>query len=284
MAKSFFEGWYLKHQIGDVIFSFIISFHIEKSGECYAYIQFISNEDSYFKKYDADSFMSNPNEFRVLLDNNQFSSRGIKANIDFDDFNVNCDIKYADLTQCKDILGPFKHIPLQCNHSILSLTHDLSGYIIIDGTKYSLNDGVGYIEKDFGKSFPKKYFWAQCNFFDSTQNSVFVACATVPILLAKFNGVICEIFYKNKHYRLATYNGVKIIELTNKKIHLKQGRMELIVEIINQNSHKLYAPKNGAMSVFIHESPASQARFIFIKDGKTLFNFEDNNTSFEFFE
>ncbi|QII81181.1 hypothetical protein G7057_00970 [Jeotgalibaca arthritidis] len=40
--------------------------------------------------------------------------------------------------------------------------------------------GKGYIEKDWGRSFPKNYIWIQSNHFNDNQRSLFFSYAHIP--------------------------------------------------------------------------------------------------------
>jgi len=82
-------------------------------------------------------------------------------------------------------------------------------------------------------------------------------------------------------YRLATYLGVKILSCDKKKIVLKQGKLQLEIEIDTGIGHKLIAPENSKMSREIRERVVCGARFRFIKDGQILFERHSGNASFE---
>ena len=54
-------------------------------------------------------------------------------------------------------MGPFSYLPLmECYHGILSMDHNISGSIDYNDQTIDFNEGRGYIEKDYGKSFSKR--------------------------------------------------------------------------------------------------------------------------------
>ena len=309
MKKGFFEGWYLKHQIGERVFAFIVSFHENKSEDGYANIQLITNEGAFSKRFQLSESVSRIDQFAVKVGRNSFSKSGCKIAIDFDGFVVNCNVKYGQLTPLeKPIMGPFRHLKfLECNHEVLSMTHTLSGYLEINGNIIELTGGVGYIEKDKGHSFPKEYLWTQCNFRNHLDNSIMLAIAKVPIGPVQFNGVIAEIFYSGKHYRLATYHGVKIKQKSSKSVILVQGgyklrvqRIEepLKIEIENEKDQleniiepdikkegrfALDAPRDGDMNFKIYESPSCKIRYTFYDGEKKKFDFVSRVASYEYY-
>lgn len=53
-------------------------------------------------------------------------------------------------------MGPFSYIPfMECNHSILSMKSSANGLININDKEIKFNNGIGYIEKDWGYSIVK---------------------------------------------------------------------------------------------------------------------------------
>ena len=58
--KSFFEGWYLKHQSGKESLSFIPAFHIDEEGNRSASIQVITNDESFYTEFPMRIFMPVP--------------------------------------------------------------------------------------------------------------------------------------------------------------------------------------------------------------------------------
>lgn len=45
------------------------------------------------------------------------------------------------------------------------------GSITINNKNIAFDNGVGYIEKDWGSSFPKSYIWCQGNNFENSNTS-----------------------------------------------------------------------------------------------------------------
>ena len=61
-------------------------------------------------------------------------------------------------------MGPFKYLPkMECKHNIFSMNNQVNGKIIINGQEYLFNNDLGYIEGDYGTSFPNNYIWIQAN-------------------------------------------------------------------------------------------------------------------------
>ena len=54
------------------------------------------------------------------------------------------------------IMGWYSFVPfMECKHGVVSMFHSLKGGLQIGDRYVDFNDGTGYIEKDWGRSFPE---------------------------------------------------------------------------------------------------------------------------------
>ena len=189
---------------------------------------------------------------------------------------------YTAFTPIKyDIMGPFALIPnMECNHGIISLHHFVNGSMEINGEMIGFYDGNGYVEKDWGSSFPKSYTWIQCNDFKD-RTSIVVSAAHIPFCGFSFEGLIAIVYYLGKEYRLATYNGGRTLYANEGQVLLKKGPYHLRITISKSHGHPLRAPDLGHMSRVIHERPSCPALFEFFHGQKKLFEKQSNFASFE---
>lgn len=283
LNKGEFEGLYLKHQIGDRVFSFIISVHKLKNKVEHACIQFITNEGVIYEYFSMEDTQIDMDCFHIKIGKNRFNSDGCRVHMKSEDMDIACNIKYGPFTTLEsDIMGPFRRVPnMQCKHKIISMTHQLRGFIDINGEAIELTGGTGYIEGDRGYSFPKKYMWSQCNFKYKGDHSIVLACAEIPLPIKSFEGVFCQIFYRGKNYRLATYNGAKILQKTNKSISIKQGDMRVYIMFLDKGGHRLRIPEHGEMKGYVRENPAGRVRYVFYNKDNKIFDFVSRCGSFE---
>lgn len=282
--KAFFEGWYFKHQYNDFSMALIPGINIDKNGDKYSFIQVITKDNSYNIKYKFDDFSISYDKLTIKIKDNIFSINGVVLNIRESGIRIKGRLKYNNITPIKsNIMGPFSLIKfMQCNHEIISLYHTVDGNLTINNKEIKINNGIGYIEKDYGSSFPKTYLWIQCNDFQNEKASIMVSIADIPLLGYEFKGCIAAILYKGKEYRMATYNGVKIIDYNKKGLTIKRGRYKLYIDIEEKNSRNLLAPNKGEMERVINEDIACSARFRFYEKKKLIFDLNSNNTSYEY--
>lgn len=229
----------------------------------YSFVQIITKEKSYWQKSDW-----------------KFSKKGITLNIE----NAKGNITFGTFSHPKyHAMGPLRFLPfLECKHTVLSMYHEISGKLTVGGKNYNFDGGRGYIEGDYGKSFPQKYFWTQS--FLSSDVYVFAAAAKIPYLGLKLNGTVCIIHQNGLEYRLATYLGARVITFTKDTLKITQRKkvFEIYVSIPVKNKRELFAPINGKMTRAVVETVQTLVRFKFVDSGKTVFDITDPTASFEY--
>jgi hypothetical protein len=112
-------------------------------------------------------------------------------------------------------MGFFAWIPfLQTYHAVVSLDHVIHGTLTFGGETVDFGGGRGYIEKDWGRSFPEAWIWMQTNHFDRPGTSFTASVATIPLPGFSFRGFIAGLWHEGDLYRFTTYTGARIDELT----------------------------------------------------------------------
>lgn len=279
----YFEGWYLKHQNMGKTIVFIPAVHADKEGKWSASIQVITNEGAWNFTYPIGMCKIQKGRFGIKIGSNIFSEKGINVDICTHQISVRGRLLYSEFQNVeKDIMGPFRKVPyMQCNHGVISMAHELRGSLFVNGHKMEFTGGRGYIETDWGTSFPKNYLWSQCGFGGSGKNSVMVSAADVPFLGGSFRGCIAAVHYEGKEYRLGTYYGARILEYEEGNLILKQGRIKLQVTRMSENPFTLQAPAGGVMSREIKESPSCRVQYRFWIRKKLIFHLLSEDASFE---
>lgn len=281
--KNYFEGWYFKFQTkqNDVI-AIIVGISRCKNDE-HAFIQIVNgveNKAEYIR-YDVKDFSYGEDPWFVKLGNNSFSLNEVTLDINEKDVKLAGKIIIDNITPLSKsayapcIMGPFAYIPfMECYHGILSLHHDTAGKMILNNKKIDFNDGSGYIEKDWGKSFPKEYIWVHAN--DMVKNNMIVlAIANIPFMKFSFTGVIVLLLINNKEYRFSTYDLSKIKKIAKEDnkyyIEIKKKDYYLSLVLALNNVITLPAPKKGEMKKRINESLDSELEVTLTKDSKIIY-------------
>ena len=291
--KNYFEGWYFKCNNSEEGISFIPGINIEENDKK-AFIQVITNEESYFINYNINDFKFKAKPFEIQIGKNSFSKSGINIDIkdDLQKLVIKGNVKFSNRRNIEtsllnpNIMGPFSYIPfMECNHAILCMKNTTNGTININDKIIDLDNSTGYIEKDWGCSFPKRYIWCQGNNFSKKNISFMLAIADVPFGLFDFRGIICDLIIDKVEYKFATYNNTKILEYIinddNVIINLKKKNCYLNLKVIYDKGNKLSAPVKGKMSKDIFESISSIIQVTLIKDNKIIFSDTSKNCGLE---
>lgn len=284
--QSYFEGWYFKHSSPSDSIAFIPGIHILENS-AHAFIQIITTKESHFLEFPIEDFSFHHTPFYIQIGKNYFSKEMLLFDISKTDtqgrlVQLSGELYYSALTQIKkskfspNIMGPFSHLSfMECNHAILSMKHFVSGILIFNGKILNFDNGIGYIEKDWGTSFPSSYLWCQANEFLTQNTSFFFSCATIPLGLLKFQGLICVLLNNGIEYRFATYNNAKIkhIIVTENTLDvcLEKNGLTLSLNAKNTNSQNLLAPSTGKMNRSILESINSSVAIKLSKNKKDLY-------------
>lgn len=180
-----------------------------------------------------------------------------------------------------DIMGPFRHLSMECRHGVLSMGHFLRGSMEIDGENVSFDGGKGYVEMDRGDSFPLSYLWVQCNTFPE-DGSVMASVASIPFCGGVFRGCICAVIHNGNEYRFATYYGVRILACSPTHLCLKQGNFLLELEIQPARGHLLAAPDKGTMSSSIRECCNAGLRVRLWESSRPVFDLASRTAAYEY--
>lgn len=292
-GKNYFEGWYFKNTNNEKGISFIPGININNK-EQKAFIQVITNDSSYFVNYNIGDFKFNFIPFYIKIKNNFFSKSRIHIDINDDSQKLNIfgDIQYSNLKNittnafAPNIMGPFSYIPfMECNHAILSMSNKTNGEININNKKINFIDNSGYIEKDWGVSFPKSYIWCQGNNFSNQNASFMFSIADIPFKLLNFRGIICVLIVDDIEFRFTTYNNVNLLEydINNEfmNITLKKGDLYLNLNSNFDKGLKLSAPVKGKMEKDIFESISATINITLKRKNDIIFSDKSQNCGLE---
>jgi len=267
---NYFEGWYFKivDKIGINTFSIIPSISFgETSKDSKTSIQILDgkNSNSYNFDFKVEDFYFSKNIFEIKIGENYFSQNKLSININNNNHHLKAELSFNGLVPWPvTILSPgamgwYAFLPfMECFHGVISLTHKIEGFLEIDGVKIDFTGGKGYIEKDYGSSFPKSWIWMQCNHFKDKDTSLMCSIANIPFIKGSFTGFICGLYFRGSLFKFATYTGAKLVNMditgNEVSISLRNKTQELLVQGKIKETGKLLSPKNGVMNGEVLES------------------------------
>lgn len=272
--KKYFEGWYYKQVTADrkTSLSFIPAVSLNPD-DPHSFVQYIlvqtdeeelTQTQTGYLPYPVSAFTYFSDPFSVTIASSTFTEKTVSVDLEDEGMHIKGQLTLGDLHPIQrsvlhpNIMGVFAYIPyMQCYHGVISMKHSLEGTVRVNDQDIDFTGGRGYIEKDWGSSFPKRYIWLQSNHFEEPTASLFFSIAHIPFYFTEFEGFICNFVFKDREYRFATYNGssCRIEEIGDGSVHLllenKKARLDIQAEIFDGG--RLIAPVEGRMKKAIKE-------------------------------
>ena len=282
-SKKFFEGWYYKivDNSQTNAFAIIPGIAMDENGNKQSFIQVLDGKNlkaEYFK-FDSDEFKPTPKKHDLYIGENHFTKTtlsinlpGLKGNLTFKNL-----FPWSNTFLSPGIMGPYSFVPfMECYHGIISMNHDIEGSLFQNQKEICFDNGRGYIEKDWGHSFPEAYVWMQSNHFSKSGISFKSSIAIIPWLKSSFIGHIAGVLIDGKLIEFTTYNGTKLnicdISQENVSIIMQNRLFKLKINAIREKATTLAAPISGFMDGRIDESMKAQIKVELIdkKSNKTI--------------
>ncbi len=289
--NHYFEGWYYKFVSQDEkdTIAFIPGVSINKSDQ-HAFIQvFISHHEennvnltTHYFRFAYEDFTYNEKDFWIKIGPNYFSKNKVEISLEQKDISISGSLEMSQLSPIQrsllspNIMGIFGYLSfMECYHGIVSMSHKLHGSLNVNDKTIVFDESKGYIEKDWGRSFPNSYVWLQSNHFENKETSFMFSYASIPFLGLHFNGLIANLIYNNKEYRFATYNRAKILKEAVKQgivyYALKKGKYVLEIEAHSTAHINLVSPRNGQMIEQIKEGLSGYIKLKLIYKRQVVF-------------
>jgi len=291
--RNYFEGWYYKQvQLDqDKTISFIFGYSTGKQ-DPHSFIQVIQSNPlstAYFR-FPLDAFEQDGQSYAI--EKNRFNLHEIELHLSQAGLTIDGILHLSDHQFLKstftlpNIMGPFAYVPnLECNHGVISMNHHVNGTLIINHKPYAFKNENGYLEKDWGISFPKRYIWIQGNHFKDTRGSFMVSVADIPFMGMAFEGIIAQLDLPSQRLRFATYNGTKRTLLAKTpdgfEFELKKGATTLRVITHIVDSGVLKSPKLGSMNQTIKEGLGGSIELILKQKGQKEQRFASDHCGIE---
>ncbi len=292
--KKYFEGWYYKVLTADekCAFAFIPGVAMDNEGNKQAFIQILDGIKltTEYVKFSVENFRSKSDTFRTDIGNNIFEIDRMLLNLENakGELQFKKSVPWPNQWYSPGIMGPFAFVPfMECYHGILSMDHEIQGVLQINNEPIDFTGGRGYIEKDWGHSFPSAYIWLQSNHFSKKGISVKASVAKIPWLTSSFVGFIAGVYFENRLIEFTTYNGTKLIRsfasdnIVELVMENRKHRLEISVQ--RSDSTELASPILGFMDGRIAESMTSSVKVKLTNRRSNEILFEDigRNTALE---
>ncbi len=266
-SPPFFEGWYFKlvtasesHRL-----AIIPGIFLGENGHTFVQVLDGNSAQSRYHRFDLADFWASRTDFEIEIGPNYFSQTEITLEIEDALGQISGSLSFEGLSPwpvsliSPGIMGWYAWVPkMECYHGVLSLDHTIQGALTIDGVLIDFSGGRGYIEKDWGQSFPEAYIWFQGNHFETPGTSLTASVAIIPWLKNAFRGFIIGFWHDQVLHRFATYNGAKIehLSVTDQQVTwvVRNRAYRLEMTVSRTAGGRLHEPTRAKMLQRVEES------------------------------
>jgi hypothetical protein len=295
-TRRYFEGWYFKIVSPDErhALAFIPGIAMSEQGERHAFIQVMDGKAcrAEYHRFDAADFRPSERHFAVELGGNFFSDQHLQLDLPAYQGMIRFQqtVPWPKMLGAPGIMGWYSFVPfMECNHGVVSLHHGLEGMLEHRGsgttTAIDFTGGKGYIEKDWGRSFPRAYVWMQSNHFDhSDRVSLMASVAHIPWLGSYFIGFISGFWLEGRLFKFATYTGARqSLKISDDRVEIifKNPNTELRIEARQAAGTTLVSPLSGEMTGKIQESLLATLQVELLENNRRVFEGTGRNAGLE---
>ncbi|MFA5006904.1 MAG: tocopherol cyclase family protein [Candidatus Izemoplasmatales bacterium] len=269
----YFEGWYYKLVTADGSHTIALIPGVSVNrDDPHAFVQvFVSRRAdastelrTAYVRFDRSAFSASAAAFSISVGTCRFDGGGLSVDLGDGRMRLSGEVRFSAVTPIRktlfapSIMGFFGYFGfLECYHGVYSMTHALSGTLLLDGKPVVFDGGKGYVEKDWGRSFPRSYVWIQSNHFTAPDASLMFSHADIPFLGMRFQGLIANLVAGGREYRFASYNLARVVRADigegTVSYELRKGRLLLEIDARSDMAVGLPSPREGRMVETIKE-------------------------------
>jgi hypothetical protein len=273
-----FEGFYCKVAKADGTTIVIICGFARTREKSYAFVQVGSHfcETKYYE-YPIESLNINEAGFSFSIQQHLISMQGIsiiekdcEINLTFENFTA-----WKRTRLRPSIMGALTYVPfVECKHDIVAPHFNASGSIKIEQQALYFNSDAGYIDRNWGKSFPKKYCWGHLSGFSDDSISIQFAKGSPRWFFLKIPVHIGFLYINGEITTFKSWRGaqIKIKNTDDFLVRLKNVKYEVQLRFTKDKKLQLKAPDEGNIEEDILEYAGNPTHVMIFKRNKRLPN------------
>jgi len=288
-SADYFEGWYFKTVFDSCSYAFIPGVSLaEGDGHSFIQVNGGAGGRSSYHRFAREEFKWRKDRFLISVGPNRFSLDEIRLELPglSVDLRMNGLIRWPSSLLSPSSMGWYSFARImECYH----------GIVVLDGRVHGSVNGVAqegrfYLEKDWGRSFPRGWIWMQSNSFpapasEDPPTSLTCSIARVPFRGRVFTGFIIGLLHNGRIERFATYNGAVIerlkVEAEHVEISVRRKKRRLHVRAKRVSGAVLASPVEGVMEGRIREAMESELYVEFEENGRIAFSATGRNAGLE---
>lgn len=263
--RAGFEGWYYKTQTPDGEIFCVIPGISRQTDDPHCFIQLLDGFGTRYLRYPAEAFSAAADRLEIRIGDSVFTDGGyrlctpeVQAEIRF-----SAPVPYCSRRYTLGVMGPFALLPgVECRHGVVLADCRADGFFRWDNGARQITGGRGYVEKDWGRAFPRSYVW--CHAFLDHGASFMLSAATVPLGRACVRGIIGFLHAPDGWTKWATYTGARVVSARREAdgtavLRIASPGGTLTAALRPGAEGTLAAPSAAGMSRRVRESTAGRA-------------------------
>jgi hypothetical protein len=174
----------------------------------------------------------------------------------------------------KNSMGYNYFLPnLPCYHAVLNTGHLVSGEIKQKNERFIIKNELGYLEKNWGTSFPETYYWLHAVDPNDPQVSILFSRAEIEWIGKKFIRHLGHLRFDEKEVDIRSLKNVTVSILSSCKdkheIRIASKTLQMEISITHNNKVRFKGPFNGKLSRDIIHFPDSIIQIRLSENNKT---------------
>lgn len=253
--SRYFEGWFQKVYSREYGVSFILiyGYATRNTEERFGFIQIVSPDSEALMLCFPEAELSCDRARHIMwMGSNTLSTDRIEVHSE--DILIRMNLTGNHPVQSyKNSMGYTYFVPgLPCYHSVVNTSHLVSGVVQHRGKEYALDDEMGYLEKNWGSSFPDRYFWLHALDPGDSEVGILFSQAEIRWLGRRFVRHVGHVRFDGKliDFRDLANVRIEIFSPAPDMLMIRMNSKTLKVEIaISQGKRVLFkGPRNGQLS------------------------------------
>ena len=283
-SAPFFEGWYYKLVSADeaVRYAIIPGVFLGPHGHCFIQVLDGVTGRSAYHTFPLDQFVASRERFDVRIGRSHFSADGLILDVDTAEGQARGELRFEEVKpwpvtwRSPGIMGWYAWVPrMECYHGVLSFDHAIAGTMTVDGHTCDWTGGRGYIEKDWGQSFPAAWVWFQSNHFATSNTCLTASVALIPWLNRAFRGFIVGLWHQGTLYRFANYTGAhpERLDVTDTHVRWLLRDRSCALELFAERAEGglILGPTRTRMDTPVHETLRATVHVRLTKGGHVIY-------------
>ncbi len=262
--NKFFEGWFQKVYSKSHKASFILiyGYATHNSDDEFGFLQIlIPNQTPEIVYFPKNEVACDIEQHIFHMGKNLLTTELIR--IDINGLSIELNLKNTQpFRTFKNSMGYTYFIPnLPCYHSVLNTVQSVSGEIQHNGVRYMLDHEMGYLEKNWGTTFPESYFWVHAIDPNNPAISLLFSRAKIVWLGKTYIKHVGYLRFDGQQIELRALKNFSVsnsnISPENRSIQIRSASAQIDLALGYGREVLFKGPKDGALSRSIaHQTDA----------------------------